>query len=93
VSVGSESTGTYSEYSLTDAKFVLPIHDSTSFENAANIFLNTFMVLYFMKLIKKRNHRAVVLNAAAGSISKNLIRYCNYLGIPTINIVNKNEQE
>ncbi|CAG9312646.1 unnamed protein product [Blepharisma stoltei] len=91
MSFGHDAIGSFSELALTDANFVLPIRDDLSFEDAASAF-TALTVEYIMSKIRRGNHRAVIQNAAASSIGKAVIKYCNYYGIETINIVRRDDQ-
>lgn len=88
---GPHSIGSFSEYSLTQAKYVFPIGDAFSLEQAA-IFFNAVMTELMVTKILKQNHKAAIQNAAASSVGKQLIRYCKYLGITLINIVSREDQ-
>ncbi|CAG9312782.1 unnamed protein product [Blepharisma stoltei] len=88
---GPNSTGAFSEFCVTDARFVLPIKDNIPFEQAATMFSNALTTELHIRKIKKGNHRAVIINAAASMTGKSLIKYCCYLGIPVIAIVRGEE--
>lgn len=93
LSRGPDSTGAFSDFVVTDARFVLALPDNVSFEQGASLFYNPFTAAYLVKKIKDGNHRAVVQNAAASSIGKCLLELCSYYGIPVINLVRDQEEE
>lgn len=91
MSYGPQSTGAFSEFSITDARFVLPIKDEIGFEQATTLFSNALTTELHMRKIRKGHHRAVIVNAAASNTGRSLIRYCNFFGIPVIGIVRSEE--
>ena len=86
------SSGTWAEYSVVHVSMIFPLSESTSFEQAASFVVNPGTVALFMQCIKEGGYPSIIQNAAASSLGKMLVRWCQKEGIQTVNLVRRREQ-
>ncbi|CAI2373407.1 unnamed protein product [Moneuplotes crassus] len=83
--------GTWSEYVYMQAKDVMPFPEGTDSETICALG-NPLTSFSMMERIEKGGHKAVVQSASCSALGKIFFRLCQKQGIPTINIVRKEEQ-
>ena len=84
--------GTWGEYTKILSDHIYPLLDSTPFDQASNLVINPMTVAYFIEIIQKSNHKVVIQNAAASSLGKMFIKWCNQNSVSIINLVRREEQ-
>lgn len=84
--------GSWAEYIVVDVKLVTVIKEGVALEQAACFYVNALTVMMFADVIENEKHKAIMQNAAACSIGKMLLRWCNYHDIKCINIIRREEQ-
>ena len=89
--VACRGRGTWAEYIKVDAEQVFPLLDSTTFEQASNLIVNPMTVALFIERIQQANKPAIQ-NAAASALGKMLVKWCNLLNLPLVNLVRRQEQ-
>lgn len=90
--VAVRGRGSWGEYMKLDSDYVFPLLDSTPFDQASNLVVNPMTVAYFIDIIQKSNHKVVIQNAAASSLGKMFIKWCNQNSVSIINLVRREEQ-
>ena len=90
----SESTaqGAWAEYVLTSRDNAVLVPAGVSLPEAACFFVNPLTAAMFRHTILQNQHQAVVQTAAGSSLAKMLIRVCDKLSIPIVNIVRRPAQ-
>jgi len=86
------SSGSWSEYSIENSKFLVPLPDSISFEEGAQLSVNPLTILAFFEEFKIKSGDILLQSGAASSLGRILIHFAKFRGIKTINIVRRNEQ-
>lgn len=86
------SPGTWAEYLVAETHLVFPLLDSIPLENAASLNINPLTVALFIEKVKEQKIHSFAQNAAASALGKQLIRWANRLGIPSVNLVRRQEQ-
>lgn len=84
--------GTWAEYMVTSALFCIPLKKNISLEQGASLIVNPLTAWALMDMAKRGRHRAVVQTAAASALGRMVFRLGQRFGIPTINIVRRQEQ-
>jgi len=77
--------GTYSEYTLLWAKALVPIPDSVSDQNAAQLIVNPLSALLMVKDIPRGEW--LLQTGASSVLGKNVIQLSKHFGFKTINLV------
>jgi len=85
--------GTWAEYIKTSAMRTVPLPGGVTPEMGSMMLVNPMTAVALIGIAKKRNHRAMVNNAAASALGKMLIRLADQDRIHLINIVRREEQE
>ena len=80
-------SGTWSEYMVTGAGSCFPLRKTVSDEQGSMSIVNPLTALAFIETAKKGKHRAIINNAAAGSLGRMLEFLCRRENITLINIV------
>jgi NADPH:quinone reductase-like Zn-dependent oxidoreductase len=88
-----EGDGTWAEYMKTSALRTVPLPGGIPPEKGSMMLVNPMTAVALIEIAKRRNHRAMVNNAAASALGKMLIRLADQSRITLINIVRKKEQE
>lgn len=84
--------GAWAEYMVTSALFCIPLQKNISLEQGASLIVNPLTAWALMDMAKRGRHRAVVQTAAASALGRMIFRLGQRFGIPTINIVRRQEQ-
>ena len=84
--------GSFAEYIVCNVNLCFPLEDNVSFKDGASIVRNPMTIMAMIEQVNEGNHKALINNAAAGSLGKMLIKYCRFLGLPLVNLVRKPEQ-
>jgi NADPH:quinone reductase-like Zn-dependent oxidoreductase len=93
VAVIGSRTGTWSEYAVTSAKFVVPIPDDISDEQAACFFVNPATALAMVNHVLRVPRGGWLLQSAAGGeLGKMVVRMGKKFGFRTLNVVRRREQ-
>lgn len=69
----------YAEYVAIDARYVVPLPDALSFEQAAALMVQGLTALYLVKEIPPRG-KSVLVNAAAGGVGSLLVQLARLAG-------------
>jgi NADPH:quinone reductase-like Zn-dependent oxidoreductase len=85
--------GTWAEYMKTSAMRTVPLPRHIPPEKGSMMLVNPMTAVALIEIARRRNHGALVNNAAASALGKMLIRLAGQHHIPLINIVRKKEQE
>ncbi|CAG9315532.1 unnamed protein product [Blepharisma stoltei] len=84
--------GALSEYLVTSAFTVVVLRDSVTFEQGASLLINPLTVAIMIERLKEGRQTSAVFNAAASSLAKMAIRWCQSLNISPICLVKRQEQ-
>lgn len=87
----SDNYGTWSEELIVKAGDCLEVIDGLPDEQAACLSINPFTAYAMFELAKKKKADAIVLNAAGSQVARYIQDMAANEGIPTINIVRKEE--
>ena len=77
----------WAEYAVFESEECVELWDSTDFDQGALLSCNPLTVLYFKELLLKGKHKAAVQSAANSCLGRMLIRLCESMHLPLINIV------
>jgi NADPH:quinone reductase-like Zn-dependent oxidoreductase len=92
VAVLNDRGGNWAEYVVIPARQARPVAADIPDEQVASFFVNPASVLAMVRHILKVPKGEWLLQSAAGSeLGKMLIRFCRREGIPTINVVRRND--
>ena len=92
VTVVNGAGGNWAEYAVIPARQARPVASDIPDEQVATFFVNPASVLAMVRDVLKVPKGAWLLQSAAGSeLGKMLIRFCRREGIPTINVVRRND--
>ena len=86
------ASGTWAEYMVTSAGMCFPLHKSISFEQGSMSLVNPLTAIEFFKIIKEKDHKGLINNAAASALGRMIEILGKKYGIPVINIVRRQEQ-
>jgi len=67
--------GAYAQYTVTDAKQVIPVGENVSFNQASCSFVNPMTVLSMLEVVKEAGVTTVVHSAAASALGRMMVRY------------------
>ena len=85
--------GTFRKYTYMSAKSVFPFPESLSFDDIANAMgANPITIAGFMDLAERDGHSVFINDAAASSLGKMFVKYCQKNKRTLINIVRRKEQ-
>ena len=85
--------GTFRKYTYMSAKNVYPFPDTLSFDDIANSMgANPITIAGFMDLAERDGHSVFINDAAASSLGKMFVKYCQKNNKVLINIVRRKEQ-
>lgn len=87
-----EGDGTWADYAVIAAMKCAPLAKGTDPLQAAMLLTNPMTAWVLLETARRRGHRALVQNAAAGSIGKMLVRLCRAANVPLVNLVRRREQ-
>jgi NADPH:quinone reductase-like Zn-dependent oxidoreductase len=87
-----EGDGTWAEYAVVEVMKCAPLDKRTDPLQAAMLLTNPMTAQVLLDTARRGGHRALVQNAAAGSIGKMLARLCVTAKVPLVNIVRRPEQ-
>lgn len=87
-----EGDGTWAEYAVVEAMKCAPIDKRTDPQQAAMLLTNPMTAWVLLETARRGGHRALVQNAAAGSLGKMLVRLCATAKVPLVNLVRRREQ-
>jgi len=79
----------WAEYAVFESEDCVELWDSTDFDQGALLSCNPLTVLYFKELLLRGKHRAAVQSAANSCLGRMLIRLCESMHLPLINIVRR----
>lgn len=88
----SISGGMWAEYTVTSAKFCIPLRKHVSLEQASSLLVNPFTAWALMDEARRGKHRAVVQTAAASALGRMIVRLGQKFSIPVVNVVRRREQ-
>jgi NADPH:quinone reductase len=92
VAVMNDQYGNWSEYTVTDAKKVIPVPDDIADDQAATFFINPATAyLLIAKVLAIPNGGTLLQTAAGSALGTMIIRLARARGIRTINIVRRAE--
>jgi NADPH:quinone reductase len=83
----SPTSGTWAEYMVTKAGMCFPLDRKVTDEQGSMSLVNPLTALEFIEIAKKRRHKAIINNAAAGALGRMIELLGKKHGIPVINIV------
>lgn len=89
----SDSDGTWSQYSVADAKACVVLKKGVSIEQGATMIINPLTALGLFDAADEEGHAAIIQTAAASQVGRMVLKLANDKGIPAIHIVRRNEQE
>ncbi len=93
VAVINDGVGTWGEYTVTQARKVIPVPDGMSDEQAASFFVNPATAIAMIRHVLRVPRGAWLLQSAAGGeLGKMVIRLGVKDGFRTINVVRRREQ-
>ena len=84
--------GTWAEYYIADARACVPLQDNVSFEQGATLLINPLTAVGMVEKAKRRKHKAIIQNAAMSQVGRLVHTFARMEGIPTLNIVRREEQ-
>jgi NADPH:quinone reductase len=84
--------GTWAEYMVTSAGNCYPLNKNVSFGQGSMTLVNPLTALAFIEMAEKGRHKAIINNAAAGTLGRMVELLCKKERIPLINIVRRDEQ-
>lgn len=84
---------TWSEYVVVDTKFSkpVPLPDSVSFEEGAQVTINPITVLGMFSALGVQKGEYILQTAASSALGRILIQYAKLKGYKTINVVRRDE--
>lgn len=86
------TSGTWAEYMVTSASMCFPLSKKVSDEQGSMSLVNPLTALSFIEIVKKERHKALINNAAAGSLGRMVEMLGKKHRIPVINIVRSQSQ-
>ena len=92
VAVIGDCTGTWTEYTVTKARQVIPVPDDISDEQAATFFTSTRHALVMTRDDSACRGKWLLQSAAGGELGKMVIRLGKKYGFRTLNVVRRREQ-
>jgi len=87
----SDRDGTWAEYYIADAGSCVPLRSSMSFEEGATLLINPLTAFGLVQDAKDGEHSAIIQTAAASQVGRMVIKLAEEVGVPTINIVRREE--
>ncbi|MEL6234134.1 MAG: zinc-binding dehydrogenase [Pseudomonadota bacterium] len=92
VSFFGTGTGTWAEYSLTDAQTLIPLHDAVADRDAAGLIVNPLTAMAMFDIVRASGTESFIATAAGSQLGKFLIQLGAEHGIPCIAAVRRAEQ-
>ncbi|KAM3147637.1 hypothetical protein pb186bvf_000444 [Paramecium bursaria] len=86
------TTGSFSQFALSDWRGLIKLDDDVTFEDAASAIVNPLTVVGMLHTTKEHGVQAVVHNAAASALGRQFSRYFKDHGVQVINIVRRQQQ-
>lgn len=87
----TDKDGTWAEYFIADAGACVPLKTNISFEEGATLLINPLTAVGLVQDAKDQEHSAIIQTAAASQVGRMVIKLAAEAGIPTINIVRREE--
>jgi NADPH2:quinone reductase len=86
------TSGTWAEYMVTSAAMCFPLGKKVTDEQGSMSLVNPLTALAFFEIVKQGRHKAIINNAAAGSLGRMIELLGKKHRIPVINIVRNQKQ-
>jgi len=86
------TSGTWAEYMVTGAAMCFPLTRKISDEQGSMSLVNPLTALAFFEIVRERDHKAVINNAAASALGRMVELLGDKHHIPVINIVRNQKQ-
>lgn len=86
------ASGTWAEYMVTKAARCFPLSTKVNDEQGSMSLVNPLTALSFFEIIRQNKHKAIINNAAAGSLGRMVELLGGKHKIPVINIVRNSVQ-
>ncbi|HTK95499.1 MAG TPA: zinc-binding dehydrogenase [Terriglobales bacterium] len=84
--------GMWAEYIVVPANACVPLRKNIDLEVGAMMLVNPFTAWALVEEARREKHKAMVQTAAASALGQMIVRLGKKFGIPTINVVRRNEQ-
>jgi NADPH2:quinone reductase len=86
------TSGTWAEYVVTTAGSCFPLSRKVTDEQGSMSIVNPLTALAFFEIVKQNRHKALINNAAAGSLGRMIELLGEKRHVPVINIVRSQKQ-
>jgi NADPH2:quinone reductase len=86
------TSGTWAEYMVTAAGNCFPLSRKVTDEQGSMSIVNPLTALAFFEIVKQNRHKALINNAAAGSLGRMIELLGEKRHVPVINIVRSQKQ-
>jgi NADPH:quinone reductase-like Zn-dependent oxidoreductase len=88
----SDQDGTWAEYFIAEAGSCVPLKSNINIEDGATLLINPLTAVGMVQRAKEEGHAAIIQTAAASQVGRMVIKLASHAGIPSINIVHRDEQ-
>lgn len=87
--VQTDTSGTWSEYVVANSEDVIVLKDNMDMDQAACMAVNPITAMGMFEIVKMRDAKAIMLNAAGGQVAGFIRAMAAEVGVDVINIVRK----